>query len=123
MDKSIKILLYIVLGVVVFQGLFTLFFSHSQLKDALNEIKEVKSNLKVISDSLVSSKKQIGAIMNNLDNSQTKMDLMKNQVDVLYLDYHANETKSGIERKIINTELKEAEKVIDDLKNQLDELK
>ena len=96
MDKSTKIILYVVLGIVLFQGLYTLFFSHSLLKDALNDIKSVKSDLHVISDSLISSKNQVGSIMQNLDKNQTKMDLMKSQVEVLYLDYHNGEAKSKI---------------------------
>ena len=123
MDKSIKILLYIVLGVVVCQGLFNLFFSHSLLKDALNDIKGIKSDLGVISDSLTSSKKQIGSIMNNLDNSHAKISLMKSQVEILYLNYHSDEEKSKIKRDSIMAELKDEEKVINELKSQLDKLK
>ena len=122
MDKSIKPLLYLVLGVIVVQGLFTLFFSHSLLKDALNEVKGVKSDLKVISDSLTSSKNQINTITQNLDKNQTKMDLVKSQVEVLYLDYHNDEEKSKVKRDSIKSELSDEEKNINDLKKQLDEL-
>jgi hypothetical protein len=122
MDKSTKIILYVVLGIVLFQGLYTLFFGHSLLKDALNDIKSVKSDLHVISDSLISSKNQVGSIMQNLDKNQTKMDLMKSQVEVLYLDYHNGEAKSKIKRDSIKTELSDEEKNINDLKKQLDEL-
>jgi hypothetical protein len=123
MDKSVRILLYVVLGVVLVQGVFTLFFSHSLLKDAVNDIKSVKTDLKTISDSLVSSKKQIGNIMQNLDKGQTKIDLMKSQVEVLYLDYHNDDERSRVKRDSLKTELVDEEKTINDLKKQLDELK
>ena len=122
MDKSVKILLYIVLGVVVFQGLFTLFFSHSLLRDAVNDIKGIKSDLRVVSDSLSASRKQIGSIMSNLDLNQARINLMKSQVEILYLDYHSDETKSKVKRDSIKTELHKEEEYIDSLKNQLDDL-
>src|SRR4051794_4579896 len=115
MDKSVKILLYIVLGVVVFQGVFTLFFSHSLLKDAVGDIKSVKADLKNISDSLSSSRKQIGSIMQNLDNNQTKMNLIKGQVEILYLDYHNDEAKSKVKRDSLKVELHKQEQYIDSL--------
>ncbi len=123
MDKSVKIILYVVLGIVAFQGLFNLFFSHSLLKDAVKDIKDIQSDLKVVSDSLVSSKRQIGNIMLNLDKSETKIDLMKSQVEVLYLDYHNEEERSRIKRDSLKTELLDEEKTINDLKKQLDALK
>jgi hypothetical protein len=122
MDKSVKILLYVIMGIVVFQGLFTLFFSYSLLKDAVNDIKSVKSDLRNISDSLSSSRKQIGSIMDNLNRNQAKVNLMKSQVEILYLDYHSDEAKSKVKRDSLKTELHKEEEYIDSLKNQLDGL-
>jgi hypothetical protein len=122
MDKSVKILLYAVLGIVVLQGLYTLLFSHSLLKDAVNDIKGVKADLRGISDSLSSSQRQIGSIQQNLDRSHMKMDLMKSQVEILYLDYHNDETKSRVKRDSLKTELKIQEQYIDSLKTELDAL-
>jgi hypothetical protein len=122
MDKSVKILLFAVLGIVVFQGLYTLLFSHSLLKDAVNDIKGVKSDLRLVSDSLSASRRQIGSIQQNLDNSHVKMDLIKSQVEILYLDYHNDEAKSRVKRDSLKTELKIQEHYIDSLKNELDAL-
>ena len=122
MDKSTKVLLYIILAIVLGIGVFNIFFSHSLLKEAANDIKNVKSDLKVISDSLSASRKEIGSITQNLNNNQTKMNLMKSQVEVLYLDYHNGEAKSKVKRDSLKTELSKEEENIDSLKNQLDGL-
>jgi hypothetical protein len=123
MEKSVKILLYVVLGVVLFQGLFNLFFSHSLLKDAVGEIKSVKSDLKVISDSLASSRKQIASMVKNLDENKERIDLMKSEVEILYLDYRKDETKFRLKNDSLSKELKEEEEYLKKLKLELDQLK
>lgn len=123
MEKSFKILLYVVIGVVVLQALFNLFFSHSLLKDAVGEIKNVKSDLKIISDSLTSSRKQIASMVKSLDENQKKINLMKSEVEILYLDYRKDETRFRVKTDSLKKELNEEEEYLRKLKLELDQLK
>jgi hypothetical protein len=122
MNKSAQILIYIVLGVVTFHTGYNLLFTHSKLKDAVNEIKDVRSDLKRVSDSLSLSRNRISEVIRNLNENEARVNLMKSEVEILYLDYHNDGAKSKVKRDSIKTELSKEENNIDDLKNELDKL-
>lgn len=119
MEKSTRILLYAILGVVLFHGLYNLFFSHSRLKDAVNEIKGVKADLKMVSDSLAASRKKLGEIVQNLNENQDKINLMRKGVEILYLDYQRDGAASNAERTALKKQLNEEEKYLDSLRKEL----
>jgi peptidoglycan hydrolase CwlO-like protein len=122
MNKSTQILIYLVLGIVTFHTGYNLFFTHSKLSDALDEIKNVKADLNRVSDSLSFARGRIGEVLQNLNENEARVNLMKSEVEVLYLDYHNDEAKSKIKRDSIKTELGKEEQNIDDLKNELDKI-
>jgi peptidoglycan hydrolase CwlO-like protein len=122
MNKITQLALFAVLVIVLIHALYNLFFSHSKLKDAVNEIKSVKTDLKMVSDSLSSSRKQIGQVLQNLDDSQKKISLMKKEVEILYLDYQRDDAVSNAERKELQKQLTAEEKYLDSLKTELEKL-
>jgi hypothetical protein len=122
MNRSTQILIYLVLGIVTFHTGYNLIFTHSKLKDAVDEIKNVKADLKRVSDSLSFARGRIGEVIQNLNENEARVSLMKSEVEVLYLDYHNDEAKSKIKRDSIKTELGKEEQNIDDLKNELDKI-
>jgi chromosome segregation ATPase len=92
------------------------------LKDAVSDIKGVKSDLKNISDSLSSSRKQISSIVQNLDDSQTRINLITNRVGVLYLDYKKDDSKFRAKTDSITRRLHDEEKSADSLSRELEQL-
>ena len=120
MNKATQIAIYLVLSIVTIHTGYNLLFTHSKLKEAIDEIQSVKSDLKHISDSLSLSRNRIGEVIQNLNENETRVNLMKSEVEILYLDYHNDEAKSKIKRDSIKTELTKEEDHIDSLKNQLD---
>lgn len=122
MNKSVQIAIYLVLGVVSFHTGYNLLFTHSKLRDAVDEIKEVRSDLKRVSDSLNLSRARIGEVIQNLNENEARVNLMKSEVEILYLDYKNDDAKSKVKRDSIKIELNKEEQNIDDLKNELDKL-
>ena len=122
MNKATQLSIYAVLAVVLFHAMFNLFFSHSRLKDAVKEIKGVKSDLKMVADSLSSSRKQLTGVLENLDANQAKMNLMKKEVEILFLDYKKDDAVSNAERQNLKKQLSAEERYLDSLKVELEKL-
>jgi septal ring factor EnvC (AmiA/AmiB activator) len=67
MDKSLKIILFIVLGFVVFHLFFDIFGSHSNIKTVISNLKKSQAN--------------IDSALNEIKNSQDKLKSMQEDLN------------------------------------------
>jgi hypothetical protein len=85
----------------------------------VDEIKDVRADLKRVSDSLSLSRNRISEVIRNLNENEARVNLMKSEVEILYLDYHNDGAKSKVKRDSLKTELIKEEQEIIDLRDEL----
>jgi septal ring factor EnvC (AmiA/AmiB activator) len=100
--------------------LYSIFSSHSNLREATRKIEEVQKDLHTAQDSLERSTTQINKMLENLKSTETSLSLIRSQVQSIDFNYKLSKATSGIEIKAIKEKIeKEAEeqqKLIEELK-------
>lgn len=105
MDKSLKIILFIVLGFVVFHLIFDIFGSHSNIKTVISNLKKSQLNIDSALNEIKSSQEKLKNMQEDLNkfsfyikDIQGRVEL--NDLEKKIIDKHFDKKKDSLQRLI-----------------------
>lgn len=112
MDKSIKVILYIVLGLLLLNFGFT-FFGSSSLRDVRNNLKQIDSHTDSALIELRKSQALIDSLKRDIIAFRAQVDIIDDKVEVQDIEKRLSEQKDKEIKNAMKDKLKELKSKID----------
>ena len=113
MDKSIKIILAVVAGVMILNFLFSFFGINSNLNKALKKMEESEKKLDNSIKEITASRSKLDSVRSDLTNFKDYIKDIQGRVEILDLERRANQEKFRKQKDTIQNRLKELYKDVE----------